>query len=112
MAQAEAEVAQVRAFNRTVAERIGALTDVFLGRGRPMAESRILWEIGQSATVELRQLRTRLGLDSGYTARVLRSLSAQGLIDMSSSAADGRVRTLELTAAGRAEILELDARSE
>jgi len=109
---AAADVAQVRAFNRTIAERIGALTDVFLGRGRQMAESRILWEIGQSPSVELRLLRARLGLDSGYAARVLKSLSADGLISVSSSTTDGRVRTLELTDAGRAEVAELDRRSE
>ena len=112
MVLGEPDIAQVRAFNRTVAERIGALTDVFLGRGRPMAESRILWEIGQSPIIELRQLRARLGLDSGYTARVLKSPSSEGLIRVSSSATDGRVRTLELTAAGRAEVAELDRRSE
>ena len=66
-------VQRVRAFNRTVAERIGALTDGFLGRGRPMGESRTLWEIGLDGT-EVRQLRARLGLDSGYTSRVMRSL--------------------------------------
>src|SRR5215213_5053866 len=39
-------VGQVRSFNRTVAERIGFLGDRFLGRSRPMGESRTLWEIG------------------------------------------------------------------
>jgi len=39
-------IEQVRTFNRTVAERIGALSDEFLGRARPMGESRTLWEIG------------------------------------------------------------------
>src|SRR5579859_2284726 len=112
LAAAEGEVATVRAFNRTVAERIGALTDVFLGRGRPMAESRILWEIGQSPSLELRELRARLGLDSGYATRVLKSLAADGLITISNTATDGRVRTLELTPAGQAEVAELDRRSE
>jgi DNA-binding MarR family transcriptional regulator/GNAT superfamily N-acetyltransferase len=109
---ARADVAQVRAFNRAVAERIGALTDVFLGRGRPMAESRILWEIGQSPTIELRQLRARLGLDSGYTSRVLQSLAAQGLISLSTSPTDGRVRSIQLTSVGEAELSELDQRSD
>ena len=112
MLLAEAGVAHVRAFNRTIAERIGALTDVFLGRGRPMAESRILWEIGQSPRMELRQLRARLGLDSGYTARVLKSLTTEGLVSVTNSATDGRVRTLELTPTGRAEVAELDRRSD
>ena len=66
-------VTQVRSFNRTVAERIGALTDEFLGRRRPMGNSRTLWEIDPEG-VEMRTLRARLGLDSGYASRVLQSL--------------------------------------
>ena len=36
----QADVERVRAFNRLVAERVGALRNGFLGRGRPMGESR------------------------------------------------------------------------
>ena len=39
-------VAQVRSFNRTVTERVGALQDSFLARGRPLGASRVLWEVG------------------------------------------------------------------
>ena len=104
-------VQQVRAFNRTVAERIGALTDGFLGRGRPMGESRTLWEIGLGGT-EIRDLRARLGLDSGYASRVLRSLEQEGLITVETSSGDGRVRYVQLTDAGRAERAELDRRAD
>lgn len=72
-------VQRVRRFNRTVTERVGALTDHFLGHARPMGESRVLWEIAPGGT-EVRVLRSRLGLDSGYTSRVLRSLEHQVLI--------------------------------
>jgi DNA-binding MarR family transcriptional regulator/GNAT superfamily N-acetyltransferase len=104
-------VQQVRAFNRTVAERIGALTDGFLGRKRPMGESRTLWEIGLDGT-EVRELRARLGLDSGYMSRVLRSLEQEGLITLETSPDDGRVRYVRLTRAGRAERAELDIRAD
>jgi DNA-binding MarR family transcriptional regulator/ribosomal protein S18 acetylase RimI-like enzyme len=104
-------VQQVRAFNRTVAERIGALTDGFLGRRRPMGESRTLWEIGLDGT-EVRELRARLGLDSGYMSRVLRSLEQEGLITLETSPDDGRVRYVRLTRAGRAERAELDIRAD
>jgi DNA-binding MarR family transcriptional regulator/ribosomal protein S18 acetylase RimI-like enzyme len=102
---------QVRSFNRTVAERIGALTDQFLGRDRPMGESRVLWEIGPTGE-EVRELRARLGLDSGYASRVLQSLGRQGLITVDRSAADGRVRRVQLTESGRAERAELDRRAD
>jgi DNA-binding MarR family transcriptional regulator/GNAT superfamily N-acetyltransferase len=104
-------VQQVRCFNRTVAERIDALTDRFLGRGRPMGESRALWEIGPDG-LEVRALRARLGLDSGYASRLLQSLRRQKLIKVEASPDDRRVRRVHLTRAGRAERAELDRRSE
>ncbi len=109
--QAPQAVAQVRAFNRTVAQRIGALTDSFLARGRPMAESRILWEIGPDGA-EVRALRARLGLDSGYLSRVLRSLERQSLVVVEASSDDARARSVHLTPPGRLERDELDHRSD
>jgi ribosomal protein S18 acetylase RimI-like enzyme len=110
--QANSEaVRSVRAFNRTVAERIGALSDSFLARGRPIGESRILWEIGLDGA-ELRSLRARLGLDSGYLSRVLRSLERHGLVVVRASHQDGRVRWAHLTERGRTERDELDRRSD
>lgn len=104
-------IGQVRSFNRTVAERIGALEDRFLGRGRPMGESRTLWEIGPEGA-EIRELRARLALDSGYTSRVLRSLERQGLVSVGASPVDRRVRRVELTPKGRAEREQLDRLSD
>jgi DNA-binding MarR family transcriptional regulator/GNAT superfamily N-acetyltransferase len=107
----QAIIERVRSFNRTVTEGIGVLDDHFLGRGRPLGESRILWEIGHDGT-ELRALRTRLGLDSGYISRVLRSLERQGLVKVRAGRGDGRVRHVLLTAKGRAERTVLDRRSD
>jgi len=107
----EAEVQGVRRFNREVAERIGALTDQFLGRARPMGESRVLWEIGPEGT-EVRALRTRLSLDSGYASRVLRALERQDLVVVGPSPDDRRVRRVRLTDSGLAERAELDRRSD
>jgi len=104
-------VTKVRAFNRTVAERIGALTDGFLGRSRPMGESRTLWEIGLDGA-QVRELRDRLGLDSGYMSRVLRCLEREGLITVEASPDDGRVRFARLTRAGRSERTVLDRRAD
>jgi DNA-binding MarR family transcriptional regulator len=104
-------VQQVRSFNRIVAERIGALDDRFLQRGRPIGESRLLWEIGPDG-VEIRALRRRLGIDSGYLSRVLRSLEKQRLVKVRVSSEDGRVRRASLTKAGLNERAELDRRSD
>jgi DNA-binding MarR family transcriptional regulator/GNAT superfamily N-acetyltransferase len=104
-------VAGLRSFNRTVTERVGALEPEFLGRGRPLAESRLLWEIGAEGA-DVRELRVRLGLDSGYVSRLLRSLEAGGLVRVDASELDGRVRTARLTARGRRERAELDRLSD
>src|ERR687896_2006541 len=104
-------VDEVRRFNRTVTQRVGALDDRFLARDRPMAEARLLWEIGP-AGCELRALRARLGLDSGHASRLLRALEADGLVEVVPSASDRRVRTARLTAAGLAERAVLDERSD
>jgi DNA-binding MarR family transcriptional regulator/GNAT superfamily N-acetyltransferase len=104
-------ILQVRSFNRVVAERTGVFGDRFLGRARPYGESRLLWEIGPEG-IEIRALRSRLGLDSGYTSRVLRSLERQGLVKVAASPDDRRVRRATLTELGLAERAELDRRSD
>src|ERR671937_391455 len=104
-------VDQVRRFNRVVTERVGALNHHFLGRERPLGEARLLWEIGL-AGCEVRLLRARLGLDSGYLSRLLRSLEAAGLVSVAAGAGDRRVRVARLTAAGRRERAALDKRSD
>jgi DNA-binding MarR family transcriptional regulator/GNAT superfamily N-acetyltransferase len=105
------QVEQVRSFNRAVTRRIGVLTDDYLGRGRPLAESRLLFEIGRTGA-EVRELRARLALDSGYLSRMLRSLEAQGIARSRPAPDDARVRRVTLTAKGRREFDLLDRRSQ
>jgi DNA-binding MarR family transcriptional regulator/GNAT superfamily N-acetyltransferase len=102
---------QVRRFNRTVTQRTGALDDAFLSRDRPLGQARLLWEIGSDGS-DVRRLRSRLGLDSGYLSRMLRSLEGDGLVTVERSGTDGRVRTARLSADGLAERAELDRRSD
>lgn len=102
---------QVRRFNRTVTRRIGVLEDKYLGRNRPLGEARVLFEIGCDG-LEIRHLRQRLDLDSGYASRLLRSLEAQGLAETMPAPHDARVRFVRLTPAGRSEYDELDRRSD
>lgn len=104
-------VEQVRRFNRIVTQRIGVLNDHFLGRNHPLGEARLLWEIGPDG-LSVRELRRLLGLDSAYASRLLRSLEDQGLVVVSTSQHDGRVRHVQLTEAGRGERGELDRRAD
>ena len=103
-------IASVRSFNRVVTERVGALQESFLARGRPLGASRVLWEVGDGADV--RELRARLDLDSGYVSRLLRGLEAEGLVSVEPDPADRRVRRIRLTAEGHAERAALDERSD
>ncbi|HEU5199376.1 MAG TPA: MarR family winged helix-turn-helix transcriptional regulator [Ktedonobacterales bacterium] len=104
-------VEQVRSFNRTMTERVGVLNDHFLGRNHPLGEARLLWEIGAEGA-RIRELRRRLGLDSAYVSRLLRSLEKQGFVVVRPSEHDARVRLVRLTEAGLRERAELDDRAD
>jgi DNA-binding MarR family transcriptional regulator/GNAT superfamily N-acetyltransferase len=104
-------VAQVRRFNRIVTQRIGVLNDNLLASDRSLGQNRVLWEVGADGC-DIRSLRARLDLDSGYLSRLLRMLENSGLIVVGPSPNDGRVRMARLTAAGRREVAALDQRSD
>jgi DNA-binding MarR family transcriptional regulator len=104
-------VAQVRRFNRTVTQRIGVLNENFLASDRSLGQNRLLWEIGADGC-DIRSLRERLELDSGYLSRLLRALEAGGHVVVEPSPTDGRIRIARLTAAGRRELAALDQRSD
>jgi DNA-binding MarR family transcriptional regulator len=107
----QAMVDRVRRFSRAVTARVGALEDHYLSRDLALGEARLLWEIGPDGD-DVRELRSRLDLDSGYTSRLLRSLEAAGLVDVEPHDDDKRVRTATLSAAGLRERAVLDERSD
>ena len=107
----DSRIAEIRAFHRTVTERIGALQEHYLASGRSLGLDRLIWEIG-SEGAEVRELRERLGLDSGYLSRQLRLLEADGLVVTEVSSADSRVRRASLTLRGAAELGVLDEQSD
>jgi DNA-binding MarR family transcriptional regulator/GNAT superfamily N-acetyltransferase len=108
--RASEEIALVRSFNRLVTSQVGALNDRYLGR-LPLGESRVLFEIGMDGATP-RDVRARLGLDSGYLSRMIRALQRDGLVSEEPDPADGRTKRLRLTRAGREEMRELDRLSD
>jgi DNA-binding MarR family transcriptional regulator/GNAT superfamily N-acetyltransferase len=104
-------VAQVRRFNRTVTQRIGVLNENFLASDRSLGQNRLLWEIGVDGC-DVRSLRERLDLDSGYVSRLLRALETAGHVIVEPSPADRRIRIARLTPSGRRELAALDRRSD
>lgn len=110
-AGAAEDVAAVRRINRFYTGRVGALSERYLDQRRPLAEARLLYEIGEPGR-PLRELRALLGLDSGYLARLLRSLEGQGLVAVTVDPADRRSRLAGLTSRGRHEVRALDEHSD
>ncbi len=92
-------------------QRVGALEVDYLRRGRPLAEARLLFEIGADGA-DVRALRGKLRLDSGYLSRLLQSLSAQELIAIAKGEEDGRRRRVSLTRKGSAERAAYDRLSD
>lgn len=105
--QADA-IALIRRFNRAVTREVGALDNSFLGRGRPLGAARVLHLMGTDGT-DITLIRERLGLDSGLLSRLLRSLEAEELAELTTDPADRRRRIARLTAKGRAEMQAYDA---
>ena len=101
----------LRRFNRSYTQRIGVLAESYLDAGRPLALSRLLFEIGVDRA-RVADLRTRLGLDSGYVSRLLRQLEHEELITLARDPGDGRQRMVRLSAKGRREWRRLDRRAE
>jgi DNA-binding MarR family transcriptional regulator/predicted GNAT family acetyltransferase len=107
----ESQLQSVRRFNRLVTQRVGALEVDYLRRGRPLAEARLIFEISPEGA-DVRALRSKLGLDSGYLSRLLQSLKTQGLIVVNKGEEDGRRRRVSLTRQGTAERAAYDRLSD
>jgi len=105
------DIEVLRRFNRTYTQRIGALEESFLGLGLPLGSARLVFEIG-SEGAGIRELRERLGLDSGYLSRLLRGLEHQGLVSVAPDDDDRRRRSASLTRRGLALHRRLDERSD
>lgn len=105
-------ISRIRQFNRVVTERVGALDESYLKRGRALGEARLLFEIATAGATELRALRRKLNMDSGYLSRLLRKLEQEGLIAVAPQVEDQRQRLVRVSAKGRAEFLAYEALSD
>jgi len=105
------ETEVLRRFNRAWSQRVGLLEETYLGQGRTLGASRLLFEIGGEGAGVL-ELRRRLGLDSGYLSRLLRGLEEERLVAVHHDLGDARRRVVVPTAKGRRAIDRLEQRSE
>src|SRR3954468_21706213 len=101
----------LRRFNRAWSQRVGLLEESYLGQGRTLGASRLLFEMGPDGAGVL-DLRRRLGLDSGYLSRLLQGLEAARLVAARPAPPAQRRRVFVPTAKGRRAIQRLDDRAE
>ncbi|HEY7277641.1 MAG TPA: helix-turn-helix domain-containing GNAT family N-acetyltransferase [Trebonia sp.] len=107
----QAQVTQVRAFNRFYTNVIGVLHDMYLETPYTLTESRLLYEIARHGTVEVSWLRQALDIDAGYLSRVLSRFESEGLVTRQRSAADARRQEISVTEMGRGAVAQLDERA-
>jgi DNA-binding MarR family transcriptional regulator/N-acetylglutamate synthase-like GNAT family acetyltransferase len=102
----EDAIAAVRLFNRFYTRRVGALNQRFLGTELSLPEARLMFEIEHAEAPVASELNKLLGMDAGYTSRVLARFEAKGWITREAGGGDQRRRPIALTPTGRA-IFEL-----
>jgi DNA-binding MarR family transcriptional regulator len=102
---------QMRAFNRFYTERIGSLDERHEGLELSLAESRALFTVRRLEAPEIGHIATELGLDLGYTSRLVTRLERAGRIRREQGPDDRRRRVVTLTAAGAELLAEVERRS-
>lgn len=101
----------IRAFNRYYTRIIGLLEDGLLNTQHSLPQARVIFELAQAKSTRVGDLRQMLGIDAGYLSRLLSKLEADGVVERTRSAEDGRRQELALTKKGRQSFGVLNARS-
>lgn len=101
----------LRSFNRFYTETIGALSERHEGLDVNLVQSRVLYTVAALEDPEVSQLAEALRLDLPYTSRILGVLEDAKLVRRTTARGDRRRRVVQLTAAGRRLLAELERRS-
>ncbi|MBB5434391.1 bifunctional helix-turn-helix transcriptional regulator/GNAT family N-acetyltransferase [Nocardiopsis composta] len=107
-----ADIARLRAFNRFLTARVGALDPGHLDSPWSLTEVRAFHELLHRGRSETSDLRRAMDIDAGQLSRVLARLESAGLVVRAPSPADGRKNTVELTPAGARAAALMDARAD
>jgi len=104
-------ISAVRRFNRFFTRKIGMLGEGLLHSPYSLTEARIIFELANRSNLTASDLCNELGLDAGYSSRILNKLEQQNLIEKTRSDDDGRQRLISLTTEGQNAFSLLDNRS-
>ena len=104
-------VQEIRHFNRYYTNKVGLLTRYHFDTEFTLTEARVLLEVGRRGQHTLGGLKLDLRADMGYLSRLVKQLSAHGLLVTRRDPEDGRVLVLELTRAGRKALARIDQAS-
>jgi DNA-binding MarR family transcriptional regulator/N-acetylglutamate synthase-like GNAT family acetyltransferase len=104
-------IAAVRAFNRFYTRRLGLVRGGLVKTPHPLAEARVLYELGHNGGLETSELRAILEVDAGQLSRLLARLESEGLVGREPSPGDARRRRVRLTPAGESAFATLDRRT-
>src|SRR3712207_6775489 len=74
------QIAAVRDFNRFYTSRLGMTRNGLHKTTHPLAEARVLYELGAHGMRETSQLKEALAIDAGQLSRLVRRLEEQGLL--------------------------------
>ncbi len=101
----------LRSFNRFYTRRLGLVRGGLVKTPHPLAEARVLYELGNHGAMETSELRDVLDVDAGQLSRLLARLESEGLLARAPSPGDARRRRVELTAEGERAFTTLDRRT-
>src|SRR4051794_25282427 len=102
------QIEALRDFNRFYTTRLGMTRHGLHNTTHPLAEARVLYELGTRGTQETSALREALEIDAGQLSRLLHRLRGDGLVERLPSPADARRQRVGLTAAGERAFGTLD----
>jgi DNA-binding MarR family transcriptional regulator/GNAT superfamily N-acetyltransferase len=102
------QIAELRDFNRFYTTRLGMTRHGLHSTEHPLAEARVLYELGAHGTLETGALKDALAIDAGQLSRLLKRLEEQDLLERVPSPADARRQRVRLTTSGETAFERLD----
>lgn len=105
-------IAAIRAFNRFYTRIIGVLNESVMQSSFPLAEARLIHEIGKRKQTTAGELARDLDIDVGQLSRLVWRLSDQGLLASTPNPDDRRTNNLSLTIDGDRAYTELNTMSD